>query len=59
MTKPIIPWNDESRMRYRAARRGYVVVQTRGKEHKRREKAGAGTYLLLNRATYIEPPTSA
>ena len=37
----------EARIRYRAARRGYRVMQTRGLEHNRRKEAGAGTYVLL------------
>jgi hypothetical protein len=39
---------DESRVRYRAKRAGYYVVQTRGLENKRREEAGVGTYMLLS-----------
>jgi hypothetical protein len=39
--------NDESRIRYQASRRGLCVMQTRGRECKRREAAGAGTYMLL------------
>ena len=38
---------DEGRIRYRAARRGFRVMQTRGLEYNRRKEAGAGTYLLL------------
>jgi hypothetical protein len=46
----IDPVNGESRIRYQAARRGFCVIQTRGREHERREKAGAGTYLLLDQS---------
>lgn len=42
---------DESRIRYRAARRGYRVMNTRGREHERRKKAGVGTYMLIDEAT--------
>lgn len=38
---------DESRLRYRARRAGYCLMQTRGLECKRREEAGVGTYVLL------------
>ena len=37
----------EQQLRYRAARRGFRVMQTRGLEHDRRKEAGAGTYMLL------------
>lgn len=43
--------NDESRIRYRARRRGFSVMQTRGAECRRREQAGIGTYLLLDQST--------
>ena len=43
--------NDEGCIRYRAARRGFRVMQTRGLECKRREETGAGTYILVNQAT--------
>jgi hypothetical protein len=43
--------SDEGRIRYRAARRGFRVMQTRGLEHDRREKAGAGTFMLLDETT--------
>ena len=43
--------SDEARIRYRAFRRGFRVMCTRGRECKRREKAGVGPYMLLNQAT--------
>lgn len=45
--------NDEGRIRYQAARRGFRVMQTRGLEHERREKAGAGTFMLLDEAAVV------
>jgi hypothetical protein len=44
-------WNAESRLRYYAKRRGYYVMHTRGFELKRREKTGAGCYVLINMQT--------
>jgi hypothetical protein len=38
---------DEGRVRYHARRRGFYVMETRGLEHKRREAADVGTYMLL------------
>jgi hypothetical protein len=43
--------SDESQIRYRAARRGLRVMQTRGLEHDRREKVGVGTFMLLDQTT--------
>ena len=43
--------SDEGRIRYRAARRGFRVMQTRGLEHDRRDKAGDGTFMLLDETT--------
>ena len=40
---------NEGRLRYRAAQRGFRVMQTRGLEYKRRKEDGAGTYMLLGR----------
>jgi hypothetical protein len=37
----------EAQLRYRAARRGYRVMQTRGLENRRREQCGIGTFVLL------------
>jgi hypothetical protein len=38
---------DDGYVRYHARRRGFQVITTRGREHKRREKAGLGTFMLL------------
>lgn len=46
-----IDWGAEAKMRYRAARRGFCVMQTRGREYERRKTAGAGTYMLIDQAT--------
>ena len=48
-------WQAESRVRYHAARRGYRVMHTRGAETKRREQAGAGTYMLIDQANNTVP----
>ena len=37
----------QARLRYRAARRGFRVMQTRGLENRRREQCGIGTFMLL------------
>ena len=42
-----IDWWDDGYLRYHARRRGFQVVTTRGREHRRREKAGLGTFMLL------------
>jgi hypothetical protein len=47
MTDVIDP-NDESRIRYRARRRGFQVVRTRGREEKRRRACGQGDLMLLD-----------
>jgi hypothetical protein len=41
----------EGRIRYRAARCGFYLTQTRGLENKRREDAGVGTYMLIDQQT--------
>jgi hypothetical protein len=38
---------DDGYLRYHARRRGFQVVRTRGREHRRREKASLGTFMLL------------
>lgn len=38
--------NDESRIRYHAARRGFRVMHMRGLECTRRQETGAGPYSL-------------
>jgi hypothetical protein len=38
--------NDESRIRYRARRRGFQVVRTRGREYRRRLACGQGGLML-------------
>jgi hypothetical protein len=53
MTK-INPW-DVEKIRYRAKRRGFCLMQTRGHEHDRRERAGAGTYMLLDQGGAVLP----
>jgi hypothetical protein len=47
----MIDVNDEGRIRHQAARRGFRVMRTRGREHKRRQQTGAGTYMLINQET--------
>ena len=37
----------EARLRYRARRLGYAVMQTRGSEYKRREASGVGALYWL------------
>jgi hypothetical protein len=43
--------NAESRIRYHAARRGFRVMQTRGREYDRRKQTAGGTYMLINETT--------
>ena len=40
--------NDESRIRYRARRRGFQVLRTRGREYRRRLACGQGDLMLLD-----------
>jgi hypothetical protein len=40
--------NDESHIRYRARRRGFQVVRTRGREKRRRLACGQGDLMLLD-----------
>ena len=40
--------NDESRIRYRARRRGFQVVRTRGREQRRRLTRGQGDLILMD-----------
>jgi hypothetical protein len=40
--------NDESCIRYRASRRGFQVVRTRGREQRRRLACGQGDLMLLD-----------
>jgi hypothetical protein len=47
----MIDVNDEGRIRHQAARRGFRVMRTRGREHERRQQTGAGTYMLINQET--------
>ena len=44
----VIDPNDESRIRYRARRRGFQFVRTRGREHRRRLACGQGDLMLLD-----------
>ena len=37
----------QARLRYRAKRLGYCLMQTRGNENQRREASGAGTFVLF------------
>ena len=37
----------QARLRYRAKRLGYCLMQTRGNENQRREQCGIGTFMLL------------
>ena len=39
----------QARLRYRAKRLGYCLIQTRGVENWRREATGVGTFVLLGR----------
>ena len=39
----------QARLRYRAKRLGYCLMQTRGNENQRREASGAGTFVLFGR----------
>ena len=39
--------NNESRIRHRAKRRGFYVLQTRGSEAERRQATGQGDLMLL------------
>jgi hypothetical protein len=40
--------NDESCIRYRARRRGFQIVRTRGREQRRRLACGQGDLMLLD-----------
>jgi hypothetical protein len=44
----LIDPNDESRIRYRARRRGFQVLRTRGREYRRRLACGQGDLMLLD-----------
>jgi hypothetical protein len=44
----LIEPNDESRIRYRARRRGFQVVRTRGREQRRRLACDQGDLMLLD-----------
>ena len=37
----------QARLRYRAKRLGYCLMQTRGVENQRRDASGAGTFVLF------------
>ena len=51
----LIDHNDESRIRYRARRRGFQVLRTPGREYRRRLACGQGDLMLLIAARFMVP----